>query len=173
MPLGVEDPYHPFHSVDGNNACNWRYNWNRGGTRRPICTEYSGNSGNCRGASGSPTLDATCIRYGEFAYIPPPLTGLSTIYICNATDEPLEIEYRNRNDRIRPPLMPKSTTKVIVAEFAPPEMALVKTVRILQGWGAHTPRQYKSGYFLINQGTTYTVTMHEDRLLIDDKLGRK
>lgn len=173
MPFGVENPYHPFRSVDGTNPCNWRYNYTRGGTRRPICSEYSGNSGNCRGASGSPTWDATCIRYGEFSHIDPPMTGLSTIWIRNCTDEPMEIEFRNRDDRIRPPLMPRSTTKVIIPYFAPPEMALVKTVRILQGWNGRTPRQYKSGFFLLNQGTTYTVTMDEDRLLIDDKLQRK
>lgn len=172
MPLGVENPYYPFQSVDGNNACNWRKNWIRNGTRRPICTEYS-SGGNCRGASGSPTRDATCIKYGEFAYIPPPIQGASTIYIRNCTDEPLELEYRNRNDRIRPPLMPFATTKVIIAEFAPPELALVKTVRILQGWHGRGPKQYKTGYFSLNAGSLYSITMHEDRLLLDDKLNRK
>jgi len=166
-----QEEYHSFSSEDGNNPCNWRTNYARTG-RRPICHEYS-SGGNCRGASGGPTRDACEIPYGEFAYIAPPWTGASTIFICNDTDEQLELEFRNRNDRIRPPLMPYSTTKVIIPEFAPPELGLVKTVRILPGWGHRKARQYKTGWTSLNAGTRYSITMHEDRLLIDDKLERR
>jgi len=167
-----QEEYHSFSSVDGNNPCNWRYNYARLG-RRPICKEYSGSSGDCVGASGSGVKAPSEIRYGEMAYIPPLWIGASTVYIENCTDEPLELEFRNRNDRVRPPLLPLSTTKVVIPDFAPPELGLVKTVRVLPGWGSHAPHQYKTGWTLLNAGTQYSISLHEDRLLINDKLDRK
>lgn len=136
------------------------------GIQRPICKEYS-SGGNCVGASGYPGKVPTLNT--EMAYIPPCSRGSNTIYITNCTDEPLELEFRNRIHRITPPLGPGCTTAVAIIEYAPPELGQVKTNRVLPGQKGRRPHQYKTNWFMLNAGTAYSITSFEDRLLVDDK----
>lgn len=144
-----------------------RQNYLFGGSRRPICKEYS-SGGNCVGASGYPGKRPTLNT--EFAFIPPCTRGSNTVYISNCTDEPLELEFRNRPHRITPPLEPGKTTPVTIIEYAPIELGQVKTVRVLPGMRGRRSHQYKTNWFMLNAGTSYNISFYEDRLVVDDKI---
>lgn len=146
----------------------------RSGKRRPICKEYS-SGGNCRGAQifCGPTKDACRIRYGEFSYIPPCITGLTRVYVDNQTGEVLTLDYRSNNSRQKPYIYPGKNS-FDIPSFSPPELGMFKTLE------AYTPlamanlnniplsRKYQSSWQTLVSGNNYKITMNGEKLIIND-----